>query len=425
MVLRYTILAVILVLTTFCYATNPPAPLSMNAAHIEKPPVIDGILDDDAWLGEAFFEGTFTQTRPDAGADASHPTKVVVRYDDYAIYVPARMYDPEPTTVLRELGLRDDDDRNTDAFAVGFDPYLKRQNAFIFKVTAAGVQIDLYIRGDNEDYNWNAVWKSAVKVDSEGWVAEMEIPLFNLRFPKSNEQTWGLNFLREIRSKQEQSFWNPIDPNVNGTVTQFGQLEGLSGLKPPLRLQLLPYATGYLQRDPGESFGTRLVGGADLKYGISESFILDATLIPDFGQVRSDNRVLNLSAFEVFFDENRSFFVEGTELFDRATMFYSRRVGTSWARSSSVELGTNESVVAQPNEAPLLNAIKISGRNKNGLGIGVFNAVTNARKFIIEDGEKNQREIEADPLTNFNMIVFDQQLKNNSNVAIYNNVSFG
>jgi hypothetical protein len=413
----------ILVFSSFAcvmLANNPPAPLSMSAARTDKPPVIDGILEDETWEGEAFFEGKFTQTRPDAGAEASHRTKVLVRYDDYAIYVAARMYDPEPGTVLKELGLRDDDDRNTDAFAVGFDPYLKRQNAFVFKVTAAGVQIDLYIRGDNEDYNWNAVWKSAVKVDSEGWVAEMEIPLFNLRFPKTTEQTWGLNFMREIRDKQEQSFWNPVDPNVNGTVTQFGELNGLRGLKPPLRLQLLPYATGYLQRDPGLPFGTRVVGGADLKYGISESFTLDATLIPDFGQVRSDNRVLNLSAFEVFFDENRSFFVEGTELFDRATMFYSRRVGTSWADPGAVELKADESIVAGPSEAPLLNAIKVSGRNKNGLGIGVFNAITNSTNYIIEDGEGNQRSVEADPLTNFSMIVFDQQLKNNSNVAIYN-----
>ncbi|MFK7969641.1 MAG: DUF5916 domain-containing protein [Bacteroidia bacterium] len=419
MKLRFTIL--LFALFSVLLANNPPAEKNLNALRITEIPTIDGILDDEAWEGEAFFEGVFTQTRPNAGAPASHKTKVSVRYTDYAIYVAARMYDPEPNTILTELGLRDDDSRNVDAFAIGFDPYYKKQNAFVFKVTAAGVQIDLYIRNDDEDYNWNAVWKSAVNIDEKGWTAEMEIPLFNLRFPKEDVQKWGLNFLRQIQDKQEQSFWNPIDPNVNGTVTQFGVLDGLEGLKPPLRLQLMPYATSYLLRDPGQEFRTSFVGGADLKYGISESFTLDATLIPDFGQVRSDNVVLNLSAFEVFFDENRSFFVEGTELFDRATMFYSRRIGRSWASSGDISMEENEQLVRQPTEAPLLNAIKVSGRNKNGLGIGVFNAITNKTQFTLEDTlTKTRRQVEADPLTNFNMIVLDQQLPNNSSVAVYN-----
>lgn len=393
----------------------------MSAQRTLNTPFIDGILNDETWEGGALFEGKFTQTRPDAGADASYDSKVIVRYDDYAIYVAARMYDPKPNNIQTELGLRDDDERNVDAFAVCFDPYFKKQNAFVFKVTAAGVQVDAYMRDDDADYNWNAVWKSAVNIDEDGWTVEMEIPLFNLRFPKKDVQKWGINFLREIRNKQEQSFWNPVDPNVNGFVTQFGVLNGLQGLKPPLRLQLLPYATGYLLRDPGTKFRTNFVGGADLKYGISESFTLDATLVPDFGQVRSDNLVLNLSAFEVFFDENRSFFVEGTELFDRATMFYSRRIGTSFASRRSIEKSDNEQLVRAPTEAPLLNAIKVSGRNKNGLGIGVFNAITNATNFTLEDSVTgDRREVEADPLTNFSMVVLDQQLPNNSNVAVYN-----
>jgi hypothetical protein len=172
--------------------------------------------------------------------------------------------------------------------------------------------------------------------------------------------------------------------------------------------------------DEANGWNQSVTGGMDFKYGINESFTLDVSLIPDFGQVRSDNLVLNLTPFEVRFDENRPFFTEGTEIFNRGEMFYSRRVGAT-AGLITGEVGENEEIISTPNEAPLLNASKLSGRAPNGLGIGFFNAITNHNYATVRDSiTGEERSVQADPLTNFNMIVLDKNLKNNSNIAFAN-----
>lgn len=393
----------------------------LQAERIQESPKIDGILNDEAWENAIhYFQGTFTQSSPNNGAPASEPTKVMVLYTDYAIYVGAELLDKNPEGIQRELGLRDERNINADLFAVGFDTYYKRQNAFVFQVSASNVQSEFYLTFDDDDPNWNAVWKSKARVTDKGWIVEMEIPFVSLRFPKADVQTWGLNFMRRIQRFQEESYWHPVDPNINGIVNQFGTLNGLTNLKPPIRLQFIPYVSGYMIHDQYNGWNQSATGGMDFKYGINESFTLDVSLIPDFGQVRSDNLVLNLSPFEVRFDENRPFFTEGTEIFNRGNMFYSRRVGAS-AGLITGEVGENEEIISRPNEAPLLNASKLSGRTQKGLGIGFFNAVTNHNYATVRDSiTGEQRQVQADPLTNFNMIVLDQNLKNNSNIAFAN-----
>jgi len=393
----------------------------LRAERITDAPKIDGYLEDAAWQqADHYFEGYFTQSAPNNGADASKRTKVMVLYTDYAIYVAAKLYDEEPDQIQRELSLRDESDINADLFAVGFDTYYKRQNAFVFQLSASNVQSEYTLSFDEDDRNWNTIWKSKVRVTDEGWQVEIEIPFVSLRFPKSEVQTWGLNFMRRIQRYQEESYWHPVDPNVTGIVNQFGTLHGLNNIKPPVRLQFIPYVSAYALGDGENGWNSSMAGGMDVKYGINESFTLDVSLIPDFGQVLSDNLVLNLTPFEVRFDENRPFFTEGTEIFNRGDMFYSRRVGAS-AGLITGEIHEHEVIQRRPAEAPLINASKLSGRTPSGLGIGFFNAITNHNYATVRDtmtGE--ERQVQADPLTNFNMIVLDQNLKNNSNIAFAN-----
>ncbi len=393
----------------------------LSAVRISDAPTVDGRLTDACWAtATGVFEGFFTQSSPDNGSPATQRSRVQVIYTDFAVYIGAKLYDASPDSILRELGLRDEEGKNTDLFAVGFDTYLNRQNAFVFQVSAAGVQTDIYVTPDDEDPNWNAVWRSGVTLDEDGWNVEMEIPYSAIRFPKEEVQTWGINFMRRIQRLQEEAYWHPVDPNINGLVNQFGTLTGIQDVKPPVRLQFTPYVSGYLVKDDEGSDWTQSVnGGMDLKYGINESFTLDVTLIPDFGQVVADDIVFNLSPFEVRFDENRPFFTEGTELFNRGDLFYSRRVGRAYGILG--EVYGNEEIIDAPNDAPLINAAKLSGRTNGGLGIGFFNAVTNQTYATVEDTlTKTQREVLADPLTNFNVFVLDQNLKNNSKIAFIN-----
>lgn len=407
---------------------------SLQAKRVKVRPSIDGSLDDAIWNGSStFYTGSFIQTEPHNGTASDQKTDIHVVYDDFAIYIAAKMYD-NPDSVLQEFGIRDSGEKNSDMFAVAFDTYNKQQNAFLFMVSAAGVQTDIFITPNSEDENWNAVWKSEVQITDDGWIVEMEIPYSALRFAKQEEQTWGANFMRVVRRKREKSFWNHVDASINGFVNQFGQLTGLTGIKPPPRLQFTPYVSGYLVNNE-EGWSSSVNGGMDLKYGINESFTLDMTLVPDFGQVVADNVVLNLSPFEVQFSENRPFFTEGTELFNKGGLFYSRRVGQSFASSDDVidrlvhqDAGLDGKLEVlempgggAPNSAPLANATKISGRTKKGIGIGFFNAMTKKTYARVKNTETGEEfDAQADPFTNFNVLVIDKNLKNNSNIGLIN-----
>jgi Domain of unknown function (DUF5916) len=212
-------------------------------------------------------------------------------------------------------------------------------------------------------------------------------------------------------------------------LNQSGTMAGIGNIQSPVRLSATPYFSVYAENLYDKSnaqkstWGRSINGGMDIKYGINDAFTLDATLVPDFGQVRSDNRVLNLSPFEVRFDENRQFFTEGTELFNKGGLFYSRRVGGSPLHSDDVydQLADNEEVMDNPGESQLINATKVSGRTNGGLGIGVFNAIsaeTNASIKNVVSGD--ERQYTTSPLTNYNIAVLDQNLKNNSYVSLIN-----
>jgi len=400
---------------------------SMSAVRIEGQMTIDGVLNEDEW-SHTETETNFTQMEPVFENQPSQKTEVKILYNDRGIYVGAMMYDDEPEKILRELSPRDQRG-NADWFGVVFDTYQDGLNGFDFIVTASGVQNDKKFSINEDGGNWDGIWESAVRIMDTGWSVELFIPYLSLRFPNKEVQEWNINFGREIRRHREQVFWNPVNPAIEGFINQAGRLQGITNIKSPIRLSLTPFVTGYLNTvsDPsatvGTSVSTAYTGGMDLKYGLNDAFTLDMTLVPDFGQVISDNQVLNLSPFEIFFEENRQFFTEGVELFDKNTLFYTRRVGgrpLNYINAYS-QLESNEVVESNPNIVQLYNATKISGRTSSGTGIGIFNAVAGKEFATIKNTVTSEvRQVQTNPLTNYNVLVADQNLANNSVVSIMN-----
>ena len=410
---------------------------TVQAVKIAQAPKIDGNLDDAAWVN-INAATDFIQNYPSAGQPASQQTKVKVIYDDAAIYIGAYLYD-DPELIRKQFTARDEESRkDVDYFSIFLDTYKDKQNGFQFLVTSANVQSDARLGpnlgnggsgfGDYGDKTWDAVWESKVQMQSDGWTVEMRIPYISLRFSKKELQNWGIQFQRQIRRTNENCFWNLVDPNVNGFVNQFGELVGLKNLQPPLRLSFAPYvSTGYRSSPELNGYSNQWLGsgGMDVKYGVNESFTIDATLIPDFGQVISDNVINNLSPFEVQFQENRQFFSEGTEIFKKAGLFYSRRVGAIPAKYNTIKNfvagNTDWEIKKNPSTTQLYNATKFSGRTNGKLGIGIFNAVTAPMTAKIHNNITGKDSaIGTEPMANYNIIVFDQALKGRSYLTFTN-----
>ena len=401
---------------------------------VQPPPRIDGTLDDIAWK-DIPVATDFIQNYPSFGLAASQKTEVKIIYDNSAIYIGAYLFD-DPALMRNQITARDEEQsKDLDYFSVFLDTYNDHQNGFQFLVTTSNVQTDarlspgvVTVLGEYGDKTWDAVWDSKVSIKEDGWVVEMKIPYISLRFSKKILQDWGIQLLRSVRRNNETSFWNPVDPNLNGFVNQFGLLKNLVEIKPPLRLSLSPYVSTGIHNTPDkEGYKTEWLhsGGLDLKYGINESFTLDATLIPDFGQVLSDNVVNNLTPYEVKFDEYRPFFTEGTEIFNKSGLFYSRRIGATpsgyQAINNMADDDPNIEIIKNPSRTQLYNAIKFSGRTPQKLGIGFFNAIAAPMHATIRNKITGERiKFQTEPLTNYNIIVLDQALKGRSYVTFTN-----
>ncbi len=420
----FTLIIFLGIISQSVYSQNSRRDL--EAVRTSSPPVIDGSLDEAIW-DDANIATDFYQYEPHNDRKASLETKVKVLYDDEAIYIGAILLDNSPDSILTELGHRNSGNNlNSDMFWIDINPFNDGINGFRFQVSASGVQTDMNMSGrtgDHGDSNWDAVWKSEVSINRDGWIVEMKIPYSALRFPKQNVQKWGINFWRDIRRMREVSSWNFVDRRIGNPVASMGVLDGIEGISPPLRLAFFPYISNYLEKYGANKWVNNFNGGMDVKLGISESFTFDMTLIPDFGQVQSDDQILNLSPFEVKYDEKRQFFTEGTDLYNKANLFYSRRIGSLPKGYYDVfeQTEENEIITENPLESRLINAAKISGRTTGGLGIGFFNAITAPAKAIVLDTlTNNEREITTQALTNYNLIVFDQSLKNNSYLSFIN-----
>ncbi|NJL18650.1 MAG: hypothetical protein HC938_17325, partial [Nitrospira sp.] len=299
----------------------------------------------------------------------------------------------------------------SDDIIVGVDSYHDKRTGYLFRLTAAGAMSDGYMFNDGEeDWGWNAVWQGSARVDSLGWVAEYRIPLSQLRYVPSGENTMGFFISRRSARKGERMAWPLFRRSKTGNVSQWGEIPGFVGLQAPRRVELMPYSVakyGYKplgDGTPRDAAGSQF--GADLKVGLTSNVTLDAAINPDFGQVEADPGVLNLSAFEQFFAERRPFFLEGSGIFrydidcndgDCTGLFYSRRIGRT------PQLSGQYGDAASPRQSTILGAAKVTGRLGNGLSIGLIDAVT--------DRVQGTQARTIEPLTNYGVVRLQQDLR--------------
>jgi hypothetical protein len=388
-------------------APNPsgrkyPARTYCSARLSGPPPVINGRLDDPAWV-QGEWAGDFTQQMPTEGASPSQRSELKILYDDRNIYIAIRAYD-DPALVHRYPGRRDD--FSGDIVGVCFDSYNSKRTGFEFDLTAGGSKIDLVLgNGEQEwDTTWDAVWDGEVGHDSQGWTAEFRIPFSQLRYARQDEQVWGMHVWRWIDRNQEESQWQLIPRQNTGRMHQLGELRGIQGVPRSRHVELLPYVLGRVSPDRAGDGGTEISGsaGLDAKIGLSTNFTLDATINPDFGQVEADPSVMNLTAYETFYEEKRPFFLEGRKIlsfpiegFDQ--LFYSRRIGQ--APSYAPPLGPDESIDS-PESTTILGAAKITGRTDGGVSVGVLQSVTASETARISS-PSGSRDQEVEPFGSY------------------------
>ena len=370
---------------------------SYTARRISNPPVIDGQISEQAWK-LALWEDSFLQSDPEEFAVPTEKTAFGIIYDDEAIYIAVRCYDSNPDLVEKKLRRRDSF-TSSDWIFIDIDSRNDKQTAFGFALSAGGIMGDRYFYNDGyTDESWDAVWEGHTTVDDSGWVAEFKIPYTSLRFPPAEEYTWGFNVGREICRKHEEIKWVVIPREESGYVSQFGAMEGISGIPQPFNLEVLPFLSSqHTNIEDKDKFDSGL--GVDLKYSLNSGLIVNATINPDFGQVEADPAVLNLGVFETYYPEKRPFFVEGSAFFQTPfQLFYSRRIGSS---PGYYEFGDDEEIVSSPENTTILGAVKVTGKNSNGLSIGFIEAFTDREYAIVENEAGMRREGILEPHTSF------------------------
>jgi hypothetical protein len=388
---------------------------TMIAVRANTPPKINGILDDEVWRHAPITTG-FTQSDPNEGEPATEKTTVQIVYDDEAVYVGILAYDDEPGKIVARLYRRDElNEWEGDWVGIYFDPYHDHQTGNFFLVSPSGTLTDGIIYNDEEfDATWNGVWEAKTSIHDKGWTAEFKIPYHVLRFSPKEEYTWGMNVGRRIDRKHERISWVMVPKNESGWVSRFGHLEGIKGIHPPKHLEFLPFTLGRSTFEPdslANPDGRELFSsaGIDLRYGLSTNLSVNATINPDFGQVEADPAVLNLSAFETFFEERRPFFVEGASIFriKGYRPFYSRRIGK---RPGHFSIPSDAKMIDQPDSTTILGAVKLTGKTASKTSIGIMEAVTAPEYANIEETvtehttgleQTKHREHLIEPLTNY------------------------
>jgi hypothetical protein len=395
---------------------TPPAPpvpdstFRSTAVRAAQAPQIDGRDDDEVWRLAPSITA-FREFQPVQGKAPSYATLAEVAYDDRNLYVFVRAFDPEPATIHQLLARRDGWPPG-DHIVVVVDSYHDRRTGYEFGACPSGARYDAVLTNDgDEDGAWDGVWDLATRVDSLGWTAEFRIPLSQLRYADAPEHTFGLAIARDIGRTNERVSWPEFRRDRPGITSQLGDLGGIAGISSPRRLEVLPYVVTKnvtTTRDTGFGRAQRLTGGADIKYGVTSNLTLDATVNPDFGQVEADPAVLNLGAFETFYQEKRPFFIEGNGLLRFSVncnnincssegLYYSRRIGRA------PQLGGQFGDAASPTATTIIGAAKLTGRLASGLSIGVLDAVTQR-----ESGPQN-RTIE--PGANYTLVRATQDLR--------------
>ncbi len=324
-----------------------------TARAVATPPVIDGRLNDAAWRDATPITG-FIQRERHEGAPITERTEVRIVTDGQALYVGAWLYDTDPSGIVPGEKVRDGDISKSDYFGILLDTYHDRQNGFVFTTTPAAIEYDAQVVNEGEgggiqlpgqtrasagslggfNLNWDGTWTVATSVDSAGWYAEFRIPFTTLRYAAGEQQTWGLNLVRSIRRKNEESFWSFVPRQFS--LMKVSHAGTLAGVHVPARrvLTATPYVLTGVERnfavDP-EAKSRGDVGG-EIKYGVTPSLTLDLTYNTDFAQVEVDEQRTNLTRFPLFFPEKRPFFLENAGIFSAGTpqavdLFFTRRIG--------------------------------------------------------------------------------------------------
>lgn len=382
-----------------------------------RPPRLDGIPDDVCWQ-RVEWTSDFVQWEPTEGVPPTYQTAFKILYDGRALYIAYRCHDGEPARIERQLGRRDR--FSGDWVEINIDSYFDHRTAYSFTASVSGSRGDEFVSddGENWDSSWDPIWKVATHIDGEGWTAEVEIPLSQLRFVDRDEQVWGIQVQRRLFRKEERSLWQAKSKEERGWVSRFGELRGLRGLRPPRQVELLPYAVARaesFEEEPGNPFRTGRNSdfelGLDGKAGVSSNLTLDFTVNPDFGQVEADPSEVNLTAFETRFTEKRPFFIEGRSILDFQlspaiaggdftidNLFYSRRIGRPPRGDPELAAGESADV---PATSSILFASKLTGQTRRGLSIGVLESVTGEETARIAATGGARREEAVEPLTNF------------------------
>lgn len=418
---------------TYSNRMNPQKAGKCQAISIDegkKSPIIDGNLNDPIWQ-EGSWYGNFVQHEPFNGRKPSQKTAFKIAYDDNYLYLALKMYDTEPDKIVARVSRRDNIDG--DKINIAIDSYYDKRTAFVFGVNAAGVKEDLILinDGDESDSNWDPIWWVKTQINHEGWCAEIKIPLNQLRFVNSKEIIWGLQIGRYIYRLEENNMWIHIPKDVTGLVHHFGELHGLKGLTPKRQVEIAPYVvaqTERMKKEPGNPFVTgkdRSINvGVDAKIGLTNNFTLDLTVNPDFGQVEADPSVVNLSAFETYFEEKRPFFIEGGNLLSFSMMFgdgdmesnnlfYSRRIGRSPQLYPNLQSGEYAKI---PTNTTILGAAKITGRTDNGLSVGILESITANTYAKIDNGISTHHQL-IEPLTNYTVASLKQEYNNGNSIV--------
>lgn len=376
-------------------------------------PKIDGKLDDDIWINKGEWSEKFSQVIPFERVHTPSWTRMKIFYDDANIYVGVYCKDVNPSTMNAFIGNRDDNS-NGDLISIAFDTYHDYRAAVEFNINLGGNKTDLTVTDKlSVNLSWNAVWegRTHINVADSSWTAELRIPFSQLRYNKVNpDGTWGLHVRRIIRENNEVQNWSLIPIKNNGHVFSFGTLEGLDDLPKPRGIEFLPYAMAKFTKEPkiagspfqkGYRWGKNI--GLDGKIALND-FTLDMTINPDYGQVELDPSVMNLSAYEVFYEEKRPFFLEGKHILEfdnnaEGMMFYSRRIGARPSYSPG-NIDNVDNFASTVNNIPILGALKLTGTNRNGVTIGLLESVTGQTSAqVMRNGQTD--DVITEPLTNY------------------------
>lgn len=385
------------------------------ATRIKNRPRIDGKFDDICWES-GIWSGGFIQQIPDQGKKPNQDTEIKILYDDVNLYVGFKCHDTGPGEIRPILSRRDNS--VGDIAGIALDSYHDKQTAYEFNVAASGQKVDLVHLGSyNFDYNWDAVWDGKSQVYDSLWTAELQIPFSQIRFAPGNEQVWGMHIWRWIDRLKEESQWKLIPIDAPAMVYLFGELRGIEGIKPKTNYEFLPYLNARFSPDTDLKSKTTYGAGLNGKVGLNSGLTLDYAINPDFGQVEADPSVLNLTSYEVFNEEKRPFFLEGNTILDftigEDMLFYSRRIGH--APSYFPGLEDNQTMSISDN-TPILSALKLTGKTKKGLSVGVVQSFTAKESATIYSSDSTKSKMAVEPFTSFMVGRIKQDLNKGNTV---------